>query len=55
MTIDQIIAAQDANEVAARRNEITFVQFKAEQARLEKLRTHAMAQINARIAAQTPP
>ena len=51
MSIDQVIAAQEANEIAARRCTIPFAEFKAEEARLEKLRSAAMAAIIGRIAA----
>ena len=51
MSIDQVIAAQETNEIAARRCVISFAEFKAEEARLEKLRSAAMAAINARIGA----
>jgi len=51
MSIDQVIAAQEANEAAARACRISFTEFKAEESRLEKMRSSAMAAICARIAA----
>jgi len=50
MSIDQVIAAQEANERAAILCVISFAEFKAEEARLEKLRSAAMSAIIARIA-----
>lgn len=53
MTIDQVIAAQEANELAARRGLITFAEFVAAREALAKAESAAMAAINARIAAAT--
>lgn len=53
MTIDQVIAAQEANELAARRCTITFAQFVAVRDALAKAESAAMAAVNARIAAAT--
>ena len=52
MTIDQVIAAQEANEAAARNGRISFAEFAAVRADLEVSRSRAMSAINARIAAR---
>ena len=53
MTIDQVIAAQEANEAAARAGRISFAEFSAQRDALEVLASKAMAEIMARIAART--
>lgn len=50
MTIDQVIAAQEAAESAALNGLISFAQMKARLAELEKAKTAAMVQIIRRIA-----
>ena len=51
MGIDQVIAAQDANEADARNGRVTFAEFAARRSQLAAQASHAMATICARIAA----
>jgi hypothetical protein len=55
MTIDQVIAAQEANEAAVMNGRITISDFNDVAAKLGSARSAAMAAINARIAARYAP
>lgn len=53
LTIDQVIAAQEANEADAMNARVTIAEFKARAAELDKAHSAAMVGIMKRIAART--